>query len=889
MNTGMLNVSHKLAERGVAMTPGSKLGACEIVGLIGAGGMGKVYRARDLRLKREVAIKILPEEFSRDVDRVSRFQREAEVLASLNHPNIAAIHDLAESNGIRYLVLELVDGETLADMIARGPIPVEESLAIAKQICEALEAAHERGIVHRDLKPANVKLTPEGQVKVLDFGLAKAISNTNTMASNSPTLLSGTMGGMLIGTAAYMSPEQATGKAVDKRADIWSFGVVLWEMLAGQQLFRGETVSHILASVLKDEPDLSRVPLKARGLLWRCLEKDPRKRLRDIGDVRILLEDSSPAHAPVLAPKPAWPGWTMAVALAVVAAVFAMLSLWPVPQMNVAKLYFPPPAKGMLATTGFPALAVSPNGQHFVFEAGVDGRRGLWLRDLDNSTPRLLSEFESANRPETPFWAPDSRRLAFFQGGQLKTIDITSGPAIAIANPNFRTQGTGSWSRDDVIVFSPVTSPALWRVAAVGGSPAPVTELDQSRNETGHTMPWFLPDGRHFLYLAISTDPTKTGVFVGDLNSRTRKQVLGFGTRAIYVNPGYLLYVRDRTLLAQPFDTDKLETTGDVVPVAEEVDTGSNLGVNIGSFSASQNGVLAYTSGGIFGSVQLTWFDHAGNQLDTVGPPGDLSWFSLSPDGSRVAFSRRNPRTYVSEIWTRDLAHNSELRLTSTGSSEFPIWSWNSALIYFVGYRNAAWKLYAKNANNTGQEMVLEDAFMWPADASRNYLLAETPPGNRPTGQDIWMLPLSGEGKPTAYLNTEFAENQARLSPNGLWLAYRSNESGPQDVYVVSFPQLREKHKVSTDGGGMPAWSHNGRELYYLASDGKIMAVEIPPGEHLQPGIPKPLFRAHMVRDPNIRFEVSADGRFLLPAAVEQDAAAPMNVVLNWPQLLRKK
>jgi hypothetical protein len=401
------------------------------------------------------------------------------------------------------------------------------------------------------------------------------------------------------------------------------------------------------------------------------------------------------------------------------------------------------------------------------------------------------------------------------------------------------------------------------------------------------------------LYLAFSTDVAKAGVYVGDLASKTRKQVLAFGTRAIYVNPGYLLYVRDRTLMAQPFDSSRLETTGDAVPVAENVDTSGGFAfssmapsatvANIGLFSASQNGVLAYTSGGIVGSVQLTWFDHAGKHLDTVGPPGDLSWFSLSADSARVAFSRRNPRTGLFDIWTRDLAHNSESRLTSTGSSEFPVWSWDSARIYFSGNRNGDWKLYQKNANSTGPEELVESAYKRPTDASRNYLVTETPPSNRPTGRDIWVLPLSGDSKPSPYLRTDFAENQSRLSPDGRWLAYRSNKSGLQDVYVVSFPQPDEEREISTDGGGMPAWSHDGRELYYLAADGKIMAAEIKPGTHFEYVTPKVLFPARIVRDPNIRFEVSSDGRFLLPVPVDPEASAPVNVVVNWPEMLKKK
>jgi serine/threonine protein kinase len=866
------------------LSAGAKLGPYEVLSLLGKGGMGEVYRARDTKLKRDVAIKVLPEAFARDPGRMGRFQREAEVLASLNHPNVAAIYGVED----RALVMELVEGES-----PKGPMGFEEAWKIAMQIADALEYAHERGVIHRDLKPANVKVTPDGVVKLLDFGLAKAFSETpdagSTDPENSPTVtLGATVAGTVLGTAAYMSPEQAKGKRVDKRADIWSWGVVLYELLTGERLFKGEDATDTLAQVLTKQPDLQPVPPQVRKLLGRCLEKDPKRRLRDIGDVRDLLQELQPAR---LAAPPSRVLWAITAVLAVISISlgFTAWKYFHQEPAQVAKLYLPPPENGAFRKE-FPSLAVSPDGRRFAFEANVDGRRGLWERDLDNPTPRLLTEFENSNRPETPFWAPDSRRLAFFQGGQLKTIDVAGGPSVAIANPNFRFQGSGSWNQDDFIVFSPVTSPVLWRVAASGGSPAPVTALDESRSETAHMMPWFLPDGHHFLYVAVSIDPGKSAVYVGDLNSKNRKPVLAFGTRAIYVNPGYLLYVRDRALMAQAFDTSRLETTGDAIPVVEPIDTiySNNASASFGLFSASQNGVLAYTSGGIAGDVQLTWFDHTGKRLDTVGSPGNLSGFSLSPDGTSVAFSRRDPQTGFFDIWTRDLTHNNESRLTSTGSSEFPVWSWDSARIYFSGSRNGAWKLYQKNLNDTAPEEVVEEAFQRPAAASRSYLLTQTPPSN-PHGQDIWVLPLLGGGKPYPYLRTEFAENQPRLSPDGRWLAYRSDKDKRQDVYVISFPQSGVKRKISTDGGGMPAWSHNGHELYYLATDGKIMAVEIRPGAQLDFGLPKALFPAHIVRDANIHFEVSSDGRFLLPAPVEQQPLAPMNVVLNWPEILKKK
>jgi serine/threonine protein kinase len=888
----------------MALTVGTQLGSHEITALLGKGGMGEVYRARDTKLKREVAIKILPEEFSRDADRVSRFQREAEVLASLNHPNIAAIHDLEETNGTRYLVLELVEGETLADRIACRPIPADEALDIAKQIAEALEAAHERGIIHRDLKPANVKLTLEGKVKVLDFGLAKAMeaAPTNAMASNSPTLLSGTMGGMLIGTAAYMSPEQAAGKPVDKRADIWSFGVVLWEMLAGEQLFKGETVSHILASVLKDKPDLSRAPLRARRLLGRCLEKDPRKRLRDIGDVRLLLDDSTAPPAPVLAPTHTWLvlsrlGWVSAVALAF---AFGLLVWWHFREEppHVVQLFLPPPEKAVFPPD-LPTMSVSPDGQRIAFETRRGSRRELWVRELGNLTPQMLAAFET-NIPELPIWAPDSRQLVFFDGAKLKKISLDGGPAQTIAETVSVAPGSGSWNRDNVIIFGKLNSPLFRVPASAGGAPEPLTQLDKSRGEIAHWAPWFLPDGRHFLYLAQSADPEKSAVYVGDLSSKSHKQVLPLGTRAIYVNPGYLLYVRDRTLMAQPFDVGKLETTGDAVPLGDALDR-SVTGAALGHFSASQNGVLAYTAGGAEGDNQLTWFDRSGKKLGAVGTPGYVREHSLSPDDSAVVFARRDPQggrfdlgdsqPGRFDLWVHDLVHDSESPLTSAGASQYPVYSADGTHIFFEGKRDGDYKVYRKASNGTGSEELVSAKHMWPMDASRDYLFTTPPPEGKTRG-DIWVLPFSGDRKPFAFITApDFTETRPRISPgDGRWLAYQSNESNGPRVYVVSFPKPGGKWPISTAGGTSPAWSRDGRELYYYSpKDNNIMAVEISPGKQFQFGVPKPLFAVHLATD-TPRIEVSRDGRFLLPALVEQqDAAMLMTVVLNWPEMLKKK
>ncbi len=875
------------------MTPGTKLGPYEIQTPIGKGGMGEVYRARDTKLKREVALKVLPEVFARDPGRMIRFQREAEVLASLNHPNIAHIYSVEECA----LAMELVEGETLA-----GPLPIETALNYAKQIAEALEYAHERGVIHRDLKPANVKITPEGVVKLLDFGLAKATEDPATPAdaSNSPTLtLGATSVGVILGTAAYMSPEQASGKIADRRSDIWSFGAVLYEMLSGKQTFAGESVSDTLASVLKVDPDWSALPRDTPAaihkLLRRCLTRDRKQRLQAIGEARIVLENPAgedPAPVATAGSRRQF-GWVILALLAVISVALGFVAWKHLREEppRVAKLFFPLPERETFGPGSPPATAVSPDGQRIAYEAMVDGKGGLWVRDLDNSGPRKLAEGSSG----MPFWAPDSRRLGFFAEGKLKKIDVTGGPAVTIADAQATTGGRGpwcgSWNQDDIIVFGRITSP-LFRVSAAGGSPTLLTDLDTTRHETAHFAPWFLPDGHHFLYVALSSDAEKTGLYVADLAAKTRKLVISGNPRTIYVAPGYLLFVRDGTLMAQPFDVGKLETAGDAVPVAEQVDVfNAGVGVALGYFAASQNGVLVYTSGRALGGVQLTWFDRAGKKLDTVGAPGQLSGFSLSPDGTRVALLRRDPQVGRVELWIRDLARGAESRLTS-GIGSGPVWSADGTHIFYSSFPFD--KVYQKAANNTGAEEVVDVAARVPMDASRDgrYLFMTTTGNARKTAPDIWVLPLFGDRKPFPYLETEFQEDSPRLSPDGRWLAYRSNESKRSEIYVVSFPQLGGKWPISTNGGVEPVWSRDGRELYYYSLDNKIMAVDIKPSvpgsPQLQFSVPRALFEVRIRTTDSPNLDVSQDGRFLLPVLVQQEVSAPMTVVLNWPQLLKK-
>lgn len=528
-----------------------------------------------------------------------------------------------------------------------------------------------------------------------------------------------------MGTAAYMSPEQARGKNVDKRADIWSWGVVLYELLTGEQMFKGEDAAETLAAVINQKPDLEKAPPQVRGLLSRCLEKDPKKRLRDIGDARLLLDEpAAPAQAAdSRSPLP----WRIAAGVLAIIAVTAGFIAWKhlreEPQVP-AELSFLP-----LGTVEprIPTLVVSPDGRHVAFESTVDGKRELLLRDLDNPSSRMIAAIESAP-PATPFWAPDSRRLGFFDGSKLKTIDITGGPALTIADTGISNPASGSWNQDDVILFAALGTAVISRVPAGGGAPAPITELDKSQMENQHWAPWFLPDGRHFLYAAVSRDPAKSAVYVGDLRSQARKRVIASGTNTIYVNPGYLLYVRDGTLMAQRFDTGKLETVGDAAPVAEQIDNFvPQAAVAFAHFSASQNGVLAYMSSGLSGNVQLTWYDRAGQKLRTVGSPGAFWGLALSPDEKTVAFARADAQTGKPDLWTHDLEHGSESRLTSKGFAQQPVWSHDGARIFFASDRDGSYKLYWKAANGAGTEEVIETglpAVMFPGDASRGWPLS---------------------------------------------------------------------------------------------------------------------------------------------------------------------
>ena len=873
---------------------------------IGAGGMGEVYRARDTRLQRDVAIKVLPELFAADPDRLARFEREAQTLAALNHPNIAHIHGVIDKPAA--LVMELVEGEDLAQRLARGPIPLDDTIAIARQMADALEAAHDQGIVHRDLKPANVKVRTDGTVKVLDFGLAKAMEPVTASSAgplaNSPTFTApATQMGMIIGTAAYMAPEQARGKPVDRRADIWAFGCVLFEMLTGRHAFDGDEISDVLASVLKSDPAWSAIPAETpaplRRLLRRCLEKDPRKRLSSIGDARLELDETeaplSPASHAAPAAKPGRRGvtsylWPAIAFVSVVAAALLALNRPHEPEaapLRRFSLLAPPGAALYPDSTG---VAISPDGSMVAFIVGDSGRSDtqLWVRSLDSLVARRL---EDADGAYLPFWSPDSRQIGFFAEKKLKTIPASGGRAQTIADVNGGRGG--AWSTSNVIVYTLDVTGPLYRVAANGGTPAPVTAIADGGAVQGHRFPSFLPDGEHFLYAAVPAHNGRFTIFAGSISGGPAVEIGAMDTAPVYAQPGYLLYGRQGALIAQAFDAAALKITADPITLDDEPSaildprTAYTAGRAV---SVSSNGTLAYYSDPSRRTV-ADWYDISGRRQGSVPlPPGHYHKLRLSPDGARAVIVRSASPSEASLWVITDLVRGEVAQLShGPGVNETPVWSPDGTKVIFSSDRDGASDFFMKVVGDATPEQpfyhsptIFKGPTSWSANA-RSIIFTQI---DRGSGQNVYSLAADGSGTVEPIVNGPAREALGVLSPDAHWMAFLSDETGSYQLYVQPYPGPGPRVQISREGAADVWWSADSRQLLW-ASVGlrSLWRADVMTGSRLTAGTPE---RLASLPSGILSLDLTPDRQRLLTLSPDTAGSGSMAVVQNWRAALEK-
>ncbi len=887
----------------MTLTAGARIGPYEIIAPIGAGGMGEVYRARDSKLDRDVAIKVLPESFAFDADRVARFAREAKMLASLNHTNIAQIFGIEEmavpgQPPTRALVMELVEGDDLSTLIARGPMALHDALPIARQIADALEAAHEQGIIHRDLKPANVKVRPDGTVKVLDFGLARsADAASGTSISNSPTLTArATQMGMIIGTAAYMSPEQARGRSVDRRADIWAFGAVLFEMLTGRRVFEGDDISDVLASVLKSDPDWTLVPgtlpTSIRRLLRRCLEKDPKARLSSIGDARLELNENEPVAAPVtpaivaVSAQPSWRRWLWPAVAALLTAIVAYLAR-PVTAIVGAEMrtsIVAPPGEQLFPDSI--QVAISPDGTQVAFVTG-DRRlmTGVWVRPINSLTARRIEETAGAN-VTLPFWSPDSKRIGYFTSGKLRTVAATGGVIQTVcSSPGSGGRGA-TWNANNIIVFARDASGPLFKVSASGGEPEPLTTL--SANQSSHRFPTFLPDGDHFLYAALPSRAGKFDIFVGALSGGPGKLIGQMESAPVYVAPGYLLFSRQNVLAAQRFDPKSLTLSGESISLPDQPTSILDPSQSFTSaqvVSVSNTGALAYFTSPARSAV-ATWFDMSGKTLGTVKlPEAQYSGVSISPDATQAIFVRSTSVT-ESSLWLVDLAHGGAVPFSSGGGrNDSPVWSSDGKRVVFASDRDGPQNFFVKGISDPGAEQPFYSSpvlFKSPEGFSTDGKFLFFSSLDPEAAQNIHLLPLPAAQNPTTYIAGPQRDCLSAESPDGRHVAYTSDETGRFEIYVDSFPTPGQKRQVSSNGGLFSVWTPDGRHIIYVGGDlSSMWRVDVQPGPVIGLGTP---VRTGVFPFSGQAIAFEPKSQRLLALVPERASTGSVTIVQNWLQ-----
>jgi serine/threonine-protein kinase len=873
----------------MSLSVGVRLGPYEITGLLGAGGMGEVYRARDTDLGRDVALKVLPAAFHTDPDRLARFQREAQVLASLNHPAVAAIHGLERSGAVPALVLELVEGETLADRLLHGPLSLDEVIPIARQIADALEAAHQHGIVHRDLKPANVKVRRDGTVKVLDFGLAKAIdvdapgrASHAAPATISPTMISPAMtqAGFILGTAAYMAPEQAKGRDVDARADIWAFGCVVYEMLTGRRAFPGDDVTETLAAVVLRDPDWSSLPAPTpeaiRRLLMRCLRKDPKQRLHHIADARHELDEPGAPPAFAKAPPVRRRPVRLALEMLIGSALLGVIAwqMMRVPRIDGGPIRFSiaPPSGVQVLDVGDSLVTLSPDGRFLVFAYTTSaGRSQLFTRRLDENAAKPIAGTEGGRGP---FVSPDGKWIGYNDDRTLRKISADGGASVTIAESSFNG---GTWAPDDTIIFTPEYNSGLWRVSSSGGTPKKLTDPTVTDGELGHFWPQMLPDGKHVLFTSFRTPAGQSRLEVYALESGTRTVVMDGGFYGRYTPTGHLLFARSTTVMAVPFDLDRLTTSGQPVPVIAGVAV--TLPNGLAQFSVSDSGTVAYTTQTALASPrQLVWVDRAGKVSPVADARRRFEDPRVSPDGRRVALTIRDEND--ADIWTYDLSRGTFSRVTSSPTTQYhAIWSPDSRRLFFV-FEEPVFHIYSQDIDGPATEpmRVLDGPYdMIPHAVSPDGQLLIYQRNDPKTRAGLWILDMKGRTS-RVLLDTGADERDAALSPDGRWLAYVSDATGPDEIFVQAFPGGGNRTQVSLNGGRNPVWSRDSRQLYFREVEKLLVATVA--GTTV--GRPTMLFDAPM------GYDVAADGRFFGVLRDTSIPQAPVNVVINWFDELKR-